>query len=125
PPEDETGRPGKGGSRAMRRREQITRWACCAGAMFGGLMVLVSRPAAAQVAIRVTLNGAQINFGDAEPEEVGNRVLVPLRGVFEAMGAQVDYFPATQKIVAKRDNTQVELTIDSVRATVNGQERTL
>jgi len=107
----------------MWRVPNMTRHRYCRGALLGGIVAaLLFRPAVAQDVIRVLLNGTPIDFSGAEPEEDRNRVLVPLRGVFEAMGAQVDYSPASRAITARRDSTRVELTIDSVRATVNDRE---
>jgi hypothetical protein len=110
----------------MGRRESITRHPGWRGALLAVIIALLgSGQAAAQEGIRVLLNAREIDFAGAEPEEVSNRVLVPLRGVFEAMGARVDYDPTARSITAVRGSTRVELTIDSVRATVNGRERTL
>ena len=52
-------------------------------------------------------------------------MLVPLRGVFEQLGANVDYDARTQHIVAIRGTQIVELTIGSRQATVNGAPRLL
>ncbi len=76
-------------------------------------------------AIRVTLNGRAINFGPVAPTQQAGRVLVPLRGVFEALGAFVDYNNATQSITATRGDTRVQLTIGSARAYVNSAARAL
>lgn len=43
------------------------------------------------VAILVLLNGKPIEFKDAQPFVKDGRVMVPLRGVFEEMGASVEY----------------------------------
>jgi hypothetical protein len=85
----------------------------------------LSHQALAQDSISVTLNGQPINFGGVPPTQVGGRVLVPLRGVFEALGAQVDYDAASGTVFAARGNTQVQLLIGSTQATVNGQTRVL
>ncbi|HKX18965.1 MAG TPA: copper amine oxidase N-terminal domain-containing protein [bacterium] len=49
------------------------------------------------------------------------RVLVPLRGVFERLGASVTWAPASQTVLAQRDTTSVSLKIGSSQAFVNGQ----
>jgi hypothetical protein len=85
----------------------------------------LSHEALAQDAISVTLNGQPIGFGGVPPTQVGGRVLVPLRGVFEALGAQVDYDAASGTVFAARGETQVQLRIGSTQATVNGQTRVL
>lgn len=53
------------------------------------------------------------------------RVLVPLRGVFEALGAHVDYDPATQKITAMRGDNRVVLFVNSEQAVVDGKAQQL
>ena len=93
------------------------------------LQSAVVQPALAQSGqsdtIGVTLNGRAINFGPVSPTQQSGRVLVPLRGVFEALGAFVEYNNATQSISATRGETRVQLTIGSARAYVNGQARAL
>ncbi|MGE0493869.1 MAG: copper amine oxidase N-terminal domain-containing protein [Vulcanimicrobiota bacterium] len=49
------------------------------------------------------------------------RVLVPLRGIFERLGAEVVYLPASRSIKATRDRTQVELVLGSRSALVDGR----
>ena len=56
-------------------------------------------PAGAQGVIRVFIDGRPVNF-DVPPNMVQGRVLVPLRGIFEQLGATVDYDARTQRIVA-------------------------
>ena len=72
----------------------------------------------AQAAIQVYVDGQVVNF-DVPPTVIGGRVLVPLRGVFERLGATVDYDAPTQHIVALRGAQAVELTIGSRQARVN------
>ncbi|HLW60678.1 MAG TPA: copper amine oxidase N-terminal domain-containing protein [bacterium] len=77
------------------------------------------RPASAQQGpIRVYIDGQSIGF-DVPPMVSQNRVFVPLRGIFERLGATVDYDAATQHIVAIRGGQTVELTIGSRQARVN------
>ena len=73
-----------------------------------------------QSAIRVYVDGQPTNF-DVPPTVIQGRVLVPLRGVFERLGATVDYDTRTQHIVAVHDTQTVELTIGSRQARVNNQ----
>src|SRR4028119_1464133 len=94
-------------------------------AVVGAAMVFTpARPAAAQQ-ITVLLNGRPVYFGGVPPIEVGGRVLVPLRGVFEALNATVDYDAAARTVLANRGETQVQLTIGSRQASVNGQVQML
>ena len=74
--------------------------------------------AQSQQAMRVYIDGQLMNF-DVPPTIVQGRVLVPLRGVFEQLGATVDYDAQTQHIVAIRGAQTVELTLGSRQARVN------
>jgi len=71
--------------------------------------------------IRVIVNGTRVAFPDQQPITVHNRVLVPLRGVLEAMGATVDWNPANQTVVARRAGNRVRLRVNSVDASLNGR----
>lgn len=48
-----------------------------------------------------------------------NRTLVPLRAVFEALGATVEWNAATQTITGRKGNTVVVLGINDPNATVD------
>jgi len=81
---------------------------------------LTSVPAAAQ-AVRVVVDGDPIAF-DQPPVTIGGRVLIPLRGVFERLGAFVQWNPATNTVLATRAASQIQLTIGSRVAFVNGRQ---
>jgi len=76
-------------------------------------------PALAQTA-RVVVDGQLMGF-DQPPVVAGGRVLVPLRGVFERLGATVLWNPATNVVTAQRGDTQVQLVIGGRQANVNGR----
>jgi hypothetical protein len=78
-------------------------------------------PAQAQ-SVNVVVNGATITF-DQPPIERAGRVFVPLRGVFERLGASVVY--ANGDINAQGNGRGVHLHIGSTQATVNGQPVTM
>ncbi len=75
--------------------------------------------------IGVSIDGQMVNVGSVAPVQANNRVLVPLRGVLEAMGATVAYDDATGTVLAQRGRTQLSLRIGSTQALVNGRTRTL
>jgi hypothetical protein len=52
-------------------------------------------------------------------------VLVPLRGIFEQLGASVDYNASTKTIQAQSGSTSINLPIGSSTAYVNGQPKSL
>lgn len=70
--------------------------------------------------ISVTVDGNDVYFPDMQPVLRGSRVLVPLRGVFEDMGARVYWDSAAQRVTAMHDGDEVQLTIGSRYASVNG-----
>jgi competence protein ComEC len=68
----------------------------------------------------VTLNGQQLSF-DVPPTIENGRTLVPLRAIFEAMGATVTWDQNTKTATAVKDGTTVVLKIGSITPTINGQ----
>lgn len=96
-------------------------------AVTGGAVVLAAvlaaarpLPASAQ-AVRVIVDGSPVAF-DQPPIVTGGRVLVPLRGVFEQLGAFVQWNPANGTILATRADSEVRLTLGSRIAFVNGSQ---
>lgn len=70
--------------------------------------------------IAVSLNGQWLDL-DPAPVNLKGSVLVPLRGIFEAMQAEVKYDPKTRTITATRGDTKVVLKLGSRDATINGR----
>ena len=65
------------------------------------------------------MNGRTIT-SDAAPIVEQHRVLVPIRAVFAALGAYVDFDPRTKTVIVAQPKTTIELRIFSQRADVNG-----
>lgn len=80
--------------------------------------------ALAAQAISVTLNGKRLNF-DVQPVLERGRVLVPLRAIFEALGATVDWDSATGTVTATKGSNTVKLTIGKSTAHKDGSTITL
>ena len=74
--------------------------------------------------VRVVVDGQPAAF-DVPPVMVSGRVLVPLRGVFERLGAVVTWDPATQTVLAARGETTMSLRVGNPVASVNGQPTTM
>ncbi|HLW49146.1 MAG TPA: copper amine oxidase N-terminal domain-containing protein [bacterium] len=96
-----------------------------AGAAFVFALALAAGtvPAGAQVAapyVHVFVDGQPVGF-DVPPQIDNGRVLVPMRGVFERLGATVVWNDQTQTVLAQRGATSVSLVIGSPQAVVNGQ----
>jgi len=62
---------------------------------------------------------------DVNPVIENGRTLVPMRGIFQALGAAVEWDGVTQRIVAMSPERKVELQIGQTQAWVNGELRTL
>jgi hypothetical protein len=80
---------------------------------------------AQQNPITVTVDGQQVNFNGPQPMETAGSVLVPLRGVFQALGAHVDYDMSTNTVTADRGSRTVSVPIGSSTATIDGQPQQL
>jgi len=70
--------------------------------------------------ITVVVGGEHIE-ADVPPVIVEGRTLLPLRKVFECMGAEVSYDEKNRTAKAKKDGTEIEITIDNKIARVNGE----
>ncbi|MBE5039896.1 RCC1 domain-containing protein [Ructibacterium gallinarum] len=95
-----------------------------------GLCLWGLTPAAQEQEITVTVDGAPVVFADQQPVMEADRILIPIRGVFEAMGAEVTYLPAQdglpERALAEKDGTAIVFQIDgtAVSVTENGENRT-
>lgn len=74
--------------------------------------------------ITVLYNGTRISFHSygQNPELLNSRTLVPLRSIFEAMGADVEWDGTTSTAIAKRGNIEVKVTIGANEIDKNGEK---
>lgn len=96
--------------------------AACAAMLFLGASLPTAVLAQQNAVVTVVVNGSTMQF-DQPPVEQAGRVFVPLRGIFEQLGASVVYQNGT--INATGDGRNVSLQIGSTNATVNGQPQSL
>ena len=68
--------------------------------------------------IRVLLDGKPLSF-DTAPINDGGRILVPMRHIFEALGATVDWDPTSRTATAIRNDRTVRLQIGAREAFIN------
>lgn len=73
--------------------------------------------------VKVILKGKEIVF-DQPPVIDNGRTLVPLRAIFEELGAEVVWNDVTRTVIAKKDNNTVSLTIGS-NVMSRGEKRTI
>lgn len=69
---------------------------------------------------RVHLDGMPMTF-DVPPQIINGRTMVPLRAIFEEMGADVLWDSDTQTVTATKDDTVVIMKIGDTSPTVNGR----
>ena len=81
---------------------------------------VVVRAQTDQQEIRVVIDGQPLQFGDQQPTEINGRVLVPLRGIFEKLGATVEWDRSTETIRASKNGLRVKISIGQLDASVNG-----
>ena len=73
--------------------------------------------------ITVLLNGSAIEF-DVAPIIENDRTLVPLRAIFEALGAQVEWDGENETVISAKGNSTCILQIGG-KMFVNGEEKEL
>jgi hypothetical protein len=71
-------------------------------------------------AIQVHIDGKLQSY-EQPPIIVNGSTVVPLRGIFEAMGATITWDPTTKTVVATKGEKTIKLTIDRDVAEINGQ----
>lgn len=74
--------------------------------------------------VQVFVNGQALTF-DVPPALVNGSTLVPLRAIFEALGAKVTWDDSTQTAMATWDGGEMSLQIGAASARVNGQDKAL
>ncbi len=63
---------------------------------------------------------AYVKTIDVEPFIVNGTTMIPLRGLFEEMGATVTWHPENKKITVEAEGTKIEFQIENNRVWVNG-----
>ncbi len=85
------------------------------------LLALMAAHAASAQEIQVTVNGDPVQFADVQPTMVNNHVMVPLRGVFEKMGARVRWDSANQTVIAKDGTHDISMHVGKRLAQIDGK----
>lgn len=74
--------------------------------------------------VSVKLDGTVLEF-DVQPQIINGRTMVPLRTIFEALGAEVGWNEITSTVTATKPGYTVVLTINSPVMKVNDQKKTM
>ena len=83
------------------------------------LALCISFTAFAKDSISIYVDNEKI-FLDVEPFIENGRTLIPLRGVFEKLGAKVDWNKNIQEVVIKDENNEIEMILGKDKVMVNG-----
>lgn len=75
----------------------------------------------AQSKVSVQIDGKVASY-DQPPVIVNDRVLVPVRGIFESLGARVEWATDTQTVIATKGNATIELPLHEDLIRINGRE---
>ncbi|HEX5323898.1 MAG TPA: copper amine oxidase N-terminal domain-containing protein [Capsulimonadaceae bacterium] len=70
--------------------------------------------------IRITVNHEPVTFQGAGPVMVDGAVMVPVRGVFEQMGGDVQWMPKAKVVEGSRPGHMFRLRLGSDQALVDG-----
>ena len=76
--------------------------------------------------ISVTVNGSPVAFPKQGPIQAPDgSILVPLREVFEQLGAAVQFLPKTRIVTASRGDTNISIQLGESMGYVNGKPKSL
>ena len=85
------------------------------------LITLAAVAAANAQNIGVTVDGQPVDFMGSEPMMRNNSVLVPMRAIFEKLGADLKWNQARQQVTANKDGKVIRLVIGERFADVDGK----
>ena len=73
--------------------------------------------------VKVVINGAELKIAenDTKPFVEDGSTLVPMRAIFDALGASVQWDDATKTVTSKSDNGSFEMQIGSDIVKINIQ----
>ena len=72
--------------------------------------------------VGVAVDGGNVDFGRAKPLDETGGLLVPIRPVFEALGARVSYDSLSRQIVVTRGTRAIRMRVGTRSATINGRQ---
>jgi len=105
----------------IRARTALSKGFGVACVLVAGGLLACAAPRSTAAGIRVTINGSPVDFDSMGPVQLNGRVLVPVRGVLESLGADVGWNAQTQTVVANNGRVAIELHIGDHSASVDGR----
>ena len=92
-----------------------------ASLLAGSLLAFPVVQVSADENISLTVNGKSIET-QVPPTIIDGRTMVPVRAIFEAVGANIDFNAETKTITARKGDTTVNMTVGANAVTVNNKE---
>jgi outer membrane protein TolC len=102
-------------------KEEIAMKKWMTSVVASSLVLTLAPSALADSAVTVTIDGKQKTF-EQPPVIVHDRTLVPMRTIFEALGATVSWNPTTRTVSATKGDTTIVLLVNSDLAWKNNAE---
>ena len=89
------------------------------------IWIIPAQSVFANTDVNVTIENERVEFEDQRPVIVDGRTLVPVRGVFEELGFEVEWNDATRQAILTSDHHTVVLTVGSNIFVTNGVNHNL
>ncbi|SFG15199.1 Copper amine oxidase N-terminal domain-containing protein [Desulfotomaculum arcticum] len=83
------------------------------------ILAITTFPSICSASVKIILNGKEMNF-TTPPTNYNGRMLVPLRDIFEALGANIEWNDSSRTVTAQKDSNQIILVVGG-QATKNGK----
>lgn len=99
----------------------LKKWLIAACVVFICFIPLSSAYAAKEKAIYIFLDGKKMVFKLQQPLNMDGRVLVPLRDIFEALGAKIEWEDTTKTVTAQKGDVLVTYKIGSLTGNRNNE----
>lgn len=71
--------------------------------------------------IKLVIDGKRLDFTDTDPIIENSRTLVPLKEIFEQLGAEVSWDAVAHTVSGKKEGTAIALKIGENKASINGK----
>lgn len=82
--------------------------------------ITMAMPVFANESLKIVINDKEAQFEQA-PVMVENRVFVPMRAIFENLGAAIYWEASTQTVFAVKSGTSINLKVGASNASINDQ----
>ncbi len=106
----------------LKRNSNFVKTLAIVLAVFGTLFTLSLSSSAASPAIKVLVDNKQLSQSGVM---LNGATLVPMRAIFEALGAEVKWEGATRTVTATKGSTEIRLSLGKTDAYINGALKVL